>query len=322
MSERREHHGGIAGVWPVTSEVAVSLEGWLEHLEHIRRLSLKTLDAYRHDLEIFCQFYSQHEGGAVSLAMLSELRVSVLRAWVAARVQDGVDQRSVKRSLSALRGFYRYLYKTKGIHNDVASQFQIRSAPASLPRPMTAERAIEMIEGASYWDADSWIHARDKAITLLMYGCGLRISEALSVTAADFADNANKLRITGKGNKQREVPLLDSVCRAVRRYLEMCPYALDGRAIFLGKRGKPLQPAVFQAQFRRLRREIGLPEEMTPHALRHSFATHLLGEGANLRDIQELLGHAHLSTTQRYTQVDTERLKREYQKAHPKSPVS
>ena len=318
MSKGCEHRVASIG-WPVTAELADMLEDWLSSLAYIRQLSQHTLSAYKTDIRQFLHYLSSYEGDRISSESLAAIKVSGLRGWVAARRGDGVSQRSIARELSTVKNFYRYLQKQHSIENDRVQQFTIRSHAAPLPRPIQEGNILELIERASYWQKENWIHQRDKAITMVMYGSGLRISEALSITNDSMLTSQNKLRIKGKGNKLREVPLLPNVAEAIASYRKLCPYLPEANdPIFFGQRGKPLDPAVFQKQFRTLRREIGLPEDVTPHALRHSFATHLLGSGANLRDIQELLGHENLSTTQRYTDVDSARLLKEYKKSHPR----
>ena len=316
MSETGRSRPYDLGVLPVSQQVHAWVNAWEEQLRDIKRLSDHTLASYLYDIKDFCLFFAQHSGEEVTGDVIREMRISDLRSWIAWRNERNLSARSHGRALSTLRNFYRYLRKYEDIENSAIGQFSLRQTAIRLPRAVTVEQALQLIEEASWWDESSWVHLRDKAVMLLMYGCGLRISEALGIRWENFSDHHRKLRVTGKGNKEREIPVLPKIYGALEDYNRACPYSTE-ESLFFGKRGKPLHPAVFQKQFRILSREIGLPEQVTPHALRHSYATHLLGAGANLRDIQELLGHASLSTTQRYTHLDHERLQKEYNKAHP-----
>lgn len=242
-----------------------------------------------------------------------------LRAWIARRAGRGMEARSSARALSMLRNFYLYLRKTHGIENAAAREYTLRTRPDPKPKPLTVEQALRLIAEANALAGEDWVILRDKAILLLMYGAGLRISEVLSLSEDSMMEKGRKLRVTGKGSKERELPLLPEVARALDEYLGACPYIELGETLFYGVQGKPLNPGVFQKRLRELRNLLNLPDTLTPHALRHSFATHLLAGGAGLRDIQELLGHENLSTTQRYTGVDAARLMRSYASAHPRS---
>lgn len=230
-----------------------------------------------------------------------------------------MEARSSARALSMLRNFYLYLRKSHGIDNAAAKEYSLRARPDPRPKPLTVEQALRLIAEANALEGEDWTIRRDKAILLLMYGAGLRISEVLSLTEDSVMERERKLRVTGKGNKQRELPLLPEVNAALRAYLDICPHYEPGGPFFYGVQGAPLNPGVFQKRLRDLRHLLNLPDTLTPHALRHSFATHLLAGGAGLRDIQELLGHENLSTTQRYTGVDAARLMRSYAAAHPRS---
>ncbi|MGM4912182.1 tyrosine recombinase XerC [Rhizobium sp. 768_B6_N1_8] len=293
---------------------------WLENLARERRLSEHTLDAYERDTRQFLTFMTGHLGGPTTLRDIETLRPADFRAFLAARRKEGSGARSVARNLAGIRSFLRHLEK-KGLVN-AAGAGAVRSPkqPKSLPKPLSDRQAITVVSNEAQLHDEPWIAARDAAVMTLLYGCGLRISEALDLTPADIRTGTTTLRITGKGNKTRLVPLLPIVFEAVERYRALCPFHLDeGEPLFRGARGGKLQPAIIQRAMQKLRSAFGLPETATPHALRHSFATHLLAGGGDLRTIQELLGHASLSTTQVYTGVDASRLLEVYDRAHPRA---
>ncbi len=293
---------------------------WLDGLATERRLSANTVEAYERDTRQFLAFLTQHLGGSATLADIHTLRPADLRAFLAARRREGTGARSLGRSLAGLRSFLRYLEK-KGLAN-AAGAGAIRSPkqPKSLPKPLSDGQAITVVSHEAQLHDEPWIAARDAAVLSLLYGCGLRISEALDMKPEDIHPGATSLRITGKGNKTRIVPLLAVVIEAVEKYRALCPYHLEqGSALFRGARGGKLQAGIIQREMQKLRGALGLPDSATPHALRHSFATHLLAGGGDLRTIQELLGHASLSTTQVYTGVDSARLLEVYDRAHPRA---
>jgi integrase/recombinase XerC len=293
---------------------------WLDGLAHERRLSDLTVEAYERDTRQFLLFLSGHAGGPARLSDIKALRPADLRAFLASRRKDGVGARTLGRSLAGLRSFLRFLEK-KGMVNAAGSR-AVRSPkqPKSLPKPLSAEQALLVSSDAGQLAEEPWISARNAAILTLLYGSGLRISEALGLTRNDVPENASSLRVTGKGNKTRIVPLLAAAREAIAAYLKTCPFAIDADApLFRGARGGPLQPAIIQREMQKMRSALGLPETATPHALRHSFATHLLSAGGDLRAIQELLGHASLSTTQIYTGVDAARLLDIFERAHPRA---
>ena len=293
---------------------------WLENLARERRLSGHTLDAYERDTRQFLTFMTGHLGGPTTLRDVEALRPADFRAFLAARRKEGSGARSVARNLAGIRSFLRHLEK-KGLVNAAgASAVRSPKQPKSLPKPLSDKQAIAAVSNESQLHDEPWIAARDAAVMTLLYGCGLRISEALDLTPADVRTGTTTLRITGKGNKTRLVPLLPVVFEAVAKYRQLCPIHLDeGEPLFRGSRGGKLQPAIIQRAMQKLRGAFGLPETATPHALRHSFATHLLAGGGDLRTIQELLGHASLSTTQVYTGVDASRLLEVYDRAHPRA---
>lgn len=293
---------------------------WLAGLGGERRLSDNTLEAYERDTRQFLRFLSTHVGGPASIKDVSALRPADLRAFLAFRRKQGAGARSLGRHLAGLRSFLRHLER-KGLVN-AAGAGAIRSPkqPKSLPKPLSGNQALSVVSQEAQMNEEPWIAARDSAVLTLLYGCGLRISEALDLSPSAFAGNPTSLRITGKGAKTRLVPLLPVVTEAVATYVKLCPYHLEpDQPLFRGARGGKLQPAIIQREMQRLRSALGLPDSATPHALRHSFATHLLGSGGDLRTIQELLGHASLSTTQVYTGVDAARLLDVYERAHPRA---
>lgn len=293
---------------------------WLESLGAERRLSANTLDAYERDTRQFLQFLSGHVGGTVKIDDIKALRPADLRGFLASRRKEGAGARTLGRHLAGLRSFLRHLER-KGLVNAAgASAIRSPKQPKSLPKPLSGRQALAVVAVDTQMNEEPWIAARDAAVLSLLYGCGLRISEALGLTPDVFQGRPTSLRITGKGGKMRLVPLLPVVMEAVENYYKLCPYHLEpGAPLFRGARGGPLQPAIIQREMQRLRSALGLPDSATPHALRHSFATHLLGSGGDLRTIQELLGHASLSTTQIYTGVDSARLLDIYDRAHPRA---
>jgi integrase/recombinase XerC len=293
---------------------------WLDGLSNERRLSRHTLDAYERDTRQFLAFLTGHLASPTTIKDIQELRPADFRAFLSARRRDGAGARSLGRNLAGLRSLLRYLEK-KGLVN-AAGAAAVRSPkqPKSLPKPLSDNQAINVVSNEAQLHDEPWIAARDAAVLTMLYGCGLRISEALDLLAADLRSGATSLRITGKGNKTRIVPLLRVVVEAVETYRELCPYHLDPEGpLFRGARGGKLQAGIIQRGMQKLRSAFNLPDTATPHALRHSFATHLLAGGGDLRTIQELLGHASLSTTQVYTGVDASRLLEVYDRAHPRA---
>jgi integrase/recombinase XerC len=297
-----------------------ALVAWLHHLTHERRASLRTVESYGANLRAFLMFLGAHLGGVPSLASLGEVGAADLRAYLASR-RNGrrpLSPRSLSQSLSSIRSFYRWLDRRCGVANPAIALVRGPRVKPSMPRPVSVDHAFGLIEEAENDpDREGWEAARDAAVLTLLYGCGLRISEGLSLKRGD-APLGDSLRILGKGRKVRIAPVLPATQRAVAAYLAVVPFGPDPAApLFRAKRGGPLTPRHVQALMQRLRGRLGLPDSATPHALRHAFATHLLGEGADLRTIQELLGHASLSTTQKYTAVDAAGLMAIYGKAHP-----
>jgi integrase/recombinase XerC len=269
-------------------------------------------------LRQFLAFVRGELGHAPCLADLARLEVKTFRSFMAARRRGGATSRSLARTMSALRTFFRWLENDSPIKTHALRHVSLPRVPHSVPKPLTVEKARALVEDGAEGD---WIAARDTAVLLLLYGSGLRISEALGLTRGGApTSERDVLRVMGKGNKERLVPVLPVTQAGIRRYIELCPYPLVPEGpLFLGAKGGPLSPRIIQLAIERLRASLGLPDTATPHALRHSFATHLLSAGADLRQIQELLGHASLSTTQVYTEVDRERLLEVYDAAHPRA---
>lgn len=300
------------------SEVKTLVSAWLRDLGAVRRLAPKTLEAYERDLGQFVAFLSPHLGGPVDVAALKTLRAADIRAFLAMRRGENVTSRSLARSLSALKSFFRFL-ETEGILASAAlDAIRTPKLPRSLPKALTMAEAKLSVVTARELEQEPWIAARDIAVLSLCYGAGLRIAEALAMTRGDLEGEI--LRVIGKGGRVRLVPLIAPVRNAIELYLALCPYKLwPEEPMFRGQKGGVLSPRLIQLRMGQLRGALGLPPSATPHALRHSFATHLLTRGGDLRAIQELLGHASLSTTQIYTHVDSDRLLEAYRKAHPRA---
>ncbi len=305
---------------PLSGDLKGVVETWLLHLIAERGQSGATREAYERDARQFLAFLKSHLGHPPCLGDLERLNARTIRAFLASRRKSGVTSRSLARSLSALRTFFRWLEREETAKNRAVLQVAAPKIPHSIPKPLTVEGAASLVERDA-GDTEEWIAARDTAVMMLLYGAGLRISEALSLTpgTAPIAGR-DIMHITGKGRKERLVPALAIVSAAIEKYMRLCPYPLEpNERLFRGARGGPLSPRLIQLAMEKLRLELDLPETATPHALRHSFATHLLSAGADLRQIQELLGHASLSTTQVYTEVDRERLLAVYDQAHPRA---
>jgi len=301
-------------------DLAAKRHEWLESLKSERRLSPNTLDAYERDTRQFLTFLTRHLAGPPAISDIHTLRPADLRSFLAARRRDGSGSRSLGRHLAGLRSFLSYMERQGLVNAAAAGAIRAPKQPKSLPKPLSDRQATSLTTTETQLQDEPWIAARDAAVLALLYGCGLRISEALGLLPGEIEPGTTTLRIKGKGGKTRIVPLLAAVADAVTRYRDICPYHLtDEKPLFRGARGGPLQPAIIQRQMQKLRRAFGLPDTATPHALRHSFATHLLTGGGDLRTIQELLGHASLSTTQVYTGVDTSRLLEVYDRAHPRA---
>lgn len=297
-----------------------ALTQWEKALTYERHVSRHTLRAYRTDLKVFLEFLTRHLGAPPSLNTLGDIKLAEFRSWLSSRTVAGQGPATRARALSSVRNFLKWLDHSGILHNPGIKQVRTPKQPKKLPRALSKTDARRVLEDAGLLARDSWTGQRDRALFTLLYGCGLRIDEALSLNQGDRPAN-DELRVRGKGNKERLVPVLPAVRVAIDAYLELCPFdiAEADAPLFFGARGKRLNQGVAQRQLRNLRKTLGLPETVTPHALRHSYASHLLSGGGNLRAIQELLGHASLKTTQRYTELDTEALFAIYHKTHPRA---
>ena len=320
-------------------DLAAYLEKWQAYLRVEKNVSRHTLRAYSADVTHFMRFLSGHIGKAPSLDDLSSVSLRDFRAWMSRKAMDGTGNASRARSLSGVKNLLSWLDKQGIMHNAAVHTVRTPKQAHKLPRPLHRAQAIGVLENASFMAAQDWVGARDQALFTLLYGCGLRIDEALSLNIPDMPRDG-VIRVRGKGDKEREVPVLDIVESTLQHYVSLCPYFCipresgdpvdkaedsrlrgkgnNSRPLFLGTRGGRLNQGIAQKAMRTLRKMLDLPETATPHALRHSFATHLLENGANLREIQELLGHASLSTTQRYTEINAAELMKIYKAAHPR----
>lgn len=295
---------------------------WLRALAGEKRASRHTVDGYARDVAAFLAFMTGHLGARPDSAALIALQPADLRAFLAKRRNEGLESRSLLRALAAIRNFLRFLEKKGFAKTDLFGAVRAPKKPHSLPKALSVRDARDLIdpEQRSGEAREPWVLARDAAVLALLYGVGLRISEALSIPHTDAPiGRRDRVTIAGKGGKVRTVPVIEPVRLAIEAYLATCPYDLTGGPLFVGAKGGPLSPRIVQLAVQRLRGALGLPDSATPHALRHSFATHLLGRGGDLRTIQELLGHASLSTTQIYTAVDKKRLLDAYKSAHPRA---
>ncbi|MGR3375300.1 tyrosine recombinase XerC [Salipiger abyssi] len=296
-----------------------ALEGWIAAARALKGAAENTVTAYRADVAEFIAFLTAHHAEPQGLAPLARVTTSDMRAFMAHLRGSGAAPRSMARKLSAVKSFYRWLAEREGFEPTAVLSARAPKFQKKLPRPLAEDAARAMIDSVSMQATDGWIGARDAAVVTLLYGCGLRISEALGLMGRDWP-MGETLRIVGKGGKERIVPVLPVARAAVATYLQLCPYEMAPDApLFRGKRGGALNPRLIQKVTEKARMQLGLPATATPHAMRHSFATHLLAAGGDLRAIQELLGHASLSTTQAYTSVDTVHLMKVYEATHPKA---
>ncbi len=311
--------GAAAALVPAAEEVMAALGAWLDHHAALPRSSAHTIAAYRQDLVAFLRFLTGHLGEPPDFAALERLTPSDIRAYLARQRASGLAAASIARGLSAVRGFFRSLERDHRIQGSALDLVRAPRLPHGVPKPLTRPAALAAVREVAALSDEPWVGLRDVAVLTLLYGCGLRLGEALALNGRDMPAG-DAMVITGKGNKQRLVPLLPIVVEAIAAYRRACPFAIGANdPLFVGQKGKRLDPAIVQKQVRRLRPLLGLAPSATPHALRHSFATHLLAAGGDLRTIQDLLGHASLSTTQRYTEVDEARLLEIYDKAHPRA---
>lgn len=307
----------LAGL--ISAGLTDALQRWLAELRGIGGRSDNTIEAYRTDLLSFFGFLQAYEGDTLGTGHLARLDTGTMRAWMAHERERGLGPRSLARALSAVKNFISWMAERDGFDPSPVLMTRSPRFQKKLPRPLAEDATRAMIETVELQSMTNWVALRDMAVVTLLYGCGLRISEALSLTGRD-APLGEVLRIRGKGGKERIVPVIGVARRAVTRYLDACPFDLEpGQPLFRGTRGGPLNPRLIQKVMEKARMQLGLPATATPHAMRHSFATHLLNAGGDLRAIQELLGHASLSTTQSYTAVDTARLMEVYEAAHPRA---
>lgn len=296
-----------------------ALANWLAHERGVKNAADNTIEAYSTDVAGFLTFIAAHHGGAEGLGPLTRIAPSDMRSWMASERGRGTSARSLARRLSAVKTFFRWLAEREGFDPTTVLSTRAPRTQRPLPRPLSEDAAKAVIDTVGSLPREGWIGARDVAIVTLLYGCGLRISEALGLTGADIA-LPDALRIVGKGGKERVVPVIAPARQAVAEYVRQCPYELSANdPLFRGARGGGVNPRVISKAMETTRMQLGLPSSATPHALRHSFATHLLNAGGDLRAIQELLGHAALSTTQVYTGVDNARLMDVYSAAHPRA---
>ena len=312
--------GAEAGLIMVSQPpLARILDDWIDWLVPEKKASRHTVEAYERDLRDFLAFLAGHIGSEPDVDSLADLRTADFRAYLAHRRQEGLSATSLRRVLSSIRSFFKRQERNDLLHNPYLKTLRTPKAGTRLPRPLPEVDTQKLLEDKINPQEANWIRYRDLAVLTLLYGCGLRIGEALSL---NFGDRpvSDSMTLIGKGNKERMVPVLPAVREAIHLYMKECPFSLsDTDPLFVGKRGKRLTARAIQLKMQTLRRNLGLPETATPHALRHSFASHLLAGGSDLRSIQELLGHASLSSTQRYTDLDTEKLLAMYDQTHPKS---
>jgi integrase/recombinase XerC len=302
------------------ADLAAAIEQWLSWLTHERRGSAHTIDGYQRDLKDLLRFLETYRGETPTLAAFAAADRNDFRAWMSDRSERGIEAGSTARALSAIKNFARFLAKRQLAQNGTVTGLRNPKLPRSVPKPLNAAEAEDALDAVADLHDAEWIGKRDLAVVTLLYGCGLRISEALSLSRREAPRPGGSLRIVGKGNKTRVVPVLPVVAEAIADYLKALPIPCEPDGpLFLGAKGKRLSPRLVQLAMQKLRMQLGLPETATPHALRHSFATHLLAGGGDLRAIQELLGHSSLSTTQRYTEVDAARLLAVYNAAHPRA---
>ena len=323
MSEgnrNRSDFVGFAGL-PVDAHVRNLLVVWFQDCVKGRGFSAHSCAAYRHDISVFFKFLNDYHASEINYTHVEQVDVGVMRAWQASLSDAGLGLRSRKRALAVIRHFFVMLWEREGLDHSALLSFELKGKNNDLPKALGQSQMRQMLDAGLDDESDDqpeWVRLRDHAVWMLLYGVGLRISEALAVRWSDL-QAGDFLRVMGKGSKQRDVPLLAEVKQAILTYVACCPYEVQGRTdgIFVGVRGKKLHAAIISRRMMILRRLHGLPESVTPHAFRHSFATHLLTEGAGLRDIQELLGHASIATTQIYTRLDAGRLLQVYHAAHP-----
>ncbi|CAL7960814.1 integrase/recombinase XerD [Alphaproteobacteria bacterium] len=313
----------------IDTEVKEGVVDWLHYLFTQKHYSLHTITAYRTDLLYFLRFTNTHFQTRISFDLIKSLTIQDFRAWLSFRKQSGVMAVSNARSLSVLRNFFRYLQRHHDVVNQSILAIKVGRLNRALPKALSQDDAIDATRMINTVSEEDWVGLRDTAILLLLYGCGLRIGEVLAIKKQSFSNNCvvdsvgvnQYITVNGKGNKERVLPILPVVYETISAYVQRCPYDLDKNYLFVGIRGKRLNPDVFRAKIRLLKNTLGLPSYTSPHIFRHSFATHLLGEGADLRTIQEALGHDSLAATQLYTKVESATLLKVYQQCHPRSKM-
>ncbi len=307
---------------PLKVDARDAFENWLRWLKEERRAANNSVLAYERDAATFVTFAHRHLSGEIGCKQLAQFALRDFRAWLAHLAVEGLTAASRARAVSAIRGFYRWTDRQGILHNKEIALLRLPKLARRLPRPLSEDSIASLASASDVQSGQTWLALRDQALYTLLYGAGLRLGEALALNHCDLA-HTERITVRGKGNKQRVVPMLPAVWEAITVYLASKPTATNnGAPIFIGARGKRLNPGVAERQMRQLRGLAGLPDSATPHALRHSFATHLLNDGADLRTLQELLGHASLSSTQLYTQVSTTHLTKIYAKAHPRAQKS
>lgn len=308
----------INSLCDVTLDLASIANRWLNWLKNEKQYSSNTIVSYKNDLVGFLVFYKEYSNKTPDLSMISNIAIHDVRSWLANMKNADYTSASSARKLASLRNFYNYLNKYESIKNQTMVYVKVRKTNNALPKTITVDSTYDVLEQSLNINSDHWIALRDYAIIMLIYGCGLRISEALSLCKNNVSNEY--ITVLGKGNKTRSIPILPNIISAIDNYIKHCPYNIaNNEPIFLGKRGKTLNSRLFRKQIETIRRNLNLPEFLSPHSFRHGFASHLLAAGADLRSIQELLGHKNLSTTQIYTKVDKNRLLEVYNKSHPRS---
>lgn len=289
---------------------------WKKSLSSEKNFSKHTVSSYSIDVNYFIEFISKHLETECSFDLLEKISIQDFRAWLTFRKKNNYAFSSTTRALAAVKSFFRHLIKFHNLNNKNIFNLKSPKLPTYLPKALNESQTLSSLNLSHDEEQELWIHLRDKALLYILYGCGLRISEALSLKLKDLSKNV--LNVTGKGNKERIIPIIPVIIDQINQYIEACPYKLkETDFIFIGKQGKQLNPGVYQRQIRKLRNQLNLPETTTPHAFRHSFATHILTNGGDLRSIQELLGHQDLTTTQKYTKIESSHLLEVYKKAHP-----
>ncbi len=312
-------HSGIDETVSAAADLAEKYRQWVTYLHAEKRFSAHTLRAYMYDISSFFDFMTRHQGKPLSMNALGDASIRDFRSFLARETAEGKGAATRARTLASLRNFMKWLDRNGHLHNAAIGAIRTPKQPRKLPRALPVEQAVKAVSEAATVPLEHWVGLRDQALFTLLYGCGLRIDEALKLDIGS-QPHRGEVRVMGKGSKERLVPVLPVVEQAIAAYLAACPFLkLKESPLFMGEKGGRLSQGVAQRQMRRLRRSLNLPESLTPHVLRHSFATHILQAGADLRSIQELLGHASVSTTQRYTDYDNAQLLQIYDKAHPRS---